>query len=72
MYGKNVRPADVRLGLEVTFCPVEHLPQGARPDDMPDGPVRVTGRIIYINAPHRFYTVEGRGRRGTFRESFKF
>lgn len=37
-----------------------------------EAPRKVTGTVIYINRPHRYFTVEAIVNGVTFRESFKF
>lgn len=72
MQAENVTAENIRLGLEVNFLPAECAPESAKPEKERGGSRRVSGEIVYINAPHRFYTVEATSRRGRFRESFKF
>lgn len=69
---ESVTAENVRLGLEVDFLPAECAPESAKPEKDRGGSGRVSGKIIYINRAHRFFTVETAGRRGRFRESFKF
>lgn len=39
---------------------------------LPGCPVDVTGKVVYINEPHRYFTVEYIVWGNTLRESFKF
>ena len=53
------------LGEPVTFWPAEFvIPAGTRP--------ALTGHIVYINEPHRYYTVEFQVSGYQLRESFRF
>ena len=53
------------LGEPVTFWPAEFvIPAGTRPS--------IIGHIVYINEPHRYYTVEFQVFGYTMHESFKF
>lgn len=69
---ENITAENIRLGLEVDFLPAECAPESAKPEKDRGGSRRVSGEIVYINAPHRFFTVETTGPRRRFRESFKF
>lgn len=53
------------LGEPVTFWPAEFVtPAGTRPS--------LTGHIVYINEPHRYYTVEFQVFGCIMHKSFKF
>lgn len=64
------------IGEKVRFRPAAFTAEANRPDqrrqDIFDIPRMVTGRIWYINEPHRFYDVEYVVNGHTLHESFKF
>lgn len=68
-------PAPVKLGDRVTFKPSAFF----TPEDVPAGAmdkrrmaVRLTGRVIHVNAEHRHYTVEADCYGYPIRECFKY
>lgn len=63
----------MKMGAKITFVPAVVV--GEQDVITPDGKrVRrtVTGRIVYINRPHLWFTVEYPAGRGVLRESMKF
>lgn len=71
MYTKNINPGPpVALGEKYRFKPsafTNEDPGGGRPKNS-----QVTGRVIYIHATHRFFTVEYEVDGHRLRENFKY
>lgn len=71
MYTKNTNPpAPVALGDKYRFKPSAFT--GADPGGGNPVVGRVTGKVIYIHATHRFFTVEYEIHGKRLRENFKF
>lgn len=60
--------APQKVGDTVRWRPAAWYERG----DFPLAPSEVTGRVIYVNEAHRFYTVEARLGEDRLRESFRF
>lgn len=60
------------LGAPYCWTPFAFTEHNSGVAGMLGAAVRVSGRIVYINAEHRFFRVEGRCEGGTIRECFKF
>lgn len=63
----------IQIGAAYSFIPTAFI--GEKAGTLPgkkEIPRRVTGRIVYINAPHRFFTVAYEVNGYTLRESIKF
>ena len=63
----------MKTGEKYRFTPHAFIGEvGKTKSPLPCIPRRVTGRIVYINEAHRYFTVEARADWATIRESFKF
>ncbi|MBE5054763.1 hypothetical protein INF37_01925 [Pseudoflavonifractor sp. DSM 107456] len=63
----------MHLGEKYRFTPHAFTGEvGKTKGPMPCIPRMVTGRIVYINEAHRYFTVEASVDWATIRESFKF
>lgn len=58
----------IKLGQEVEFDPFA----GIRLCGLSDSHTTVTGKVIYINAPHSWFEVEYESNEGRQKTSFKF
>ena len=68
----RIRPEEIRLGAWVSFVPTnyEYEPDPERPTHKLV--VRQKGRIVQINAAHRWFQVEAEIGGRLYRECFKF
>ena len=63
----------MKTGEKYRFTPHAFIGEvGKGKSALPCIPRRVTGRIVYINEAHRYFTVEASVDWATIRESFKF
>lgn len=63
----------MKIGEKYRFTPHAFTGEvGKTKGPMPCIPRTVTGRIVYINEAHRYFTVEASVDWATIRESFKF
>lgn len=61
-----------KLGERVQFTPSAFLGEKGAGSGCGAIPRTVTGRVVYINARHRFYDIEFKCGNVMLRESFKF
>lgn len=57
----------IKLGAKVTF-----IPEAFTRIENADIPVKITGRIVYINHEHRYFRVEAEVNGYALHECFKF
>ena len=69
---ETIRPEEIRLGAWVSFVPTnyEYEPDPERPTHKLV--VRQKGRIVQINAAHRWFQIEAEIGGRLYRECFKF
>ena len=60
----------IKIGQRVRFIPFWNISE--HDDEATKREKTVTGRVIYVNLPHKYFTVEYRRGGSTERESFKF
>ena len=62
-----------RIGSKVTFIPAAFTAgTGSKGLGGVEVPRKVTGKVTFVNRPHRFYVVEYKIDEGIMRECFKF
>lgn len=57
----------IKLGAKVTF-----IPEAFTRIENADIPVKITGRIVYINREHRYFRVKAKVNGYALHECFKF
>lgn len=60
------------VGEPICWTPTAFAHNSDKTEYIPGITVRVSGRIVYVNAAHRWYRAEASFPGGTIRECFKF